>query len=569
MSSQYYPPYKSSSNNIKVDLDLINYATKKDINDITHVDLSGFATETNLAALKTEVDKTDVDKLKTVPVDLPKLSNVVNNDVVKKIDYNTKVTSIENQIAGVTKNTLDNLGDITKLKAVDTSNFVSKTKFTADTNTLENEIDDADKKIPDVSGLATKSSLTAYLQTVTFNSKVTEVENKIKANDTLAKSVGTRITSIETNLNGFKKSDLTGYAKKADFATDITTKKKNYVTNASLTNQLNDLTSQHITDEVKKVEDKVNENKKEIIFVRGFFSYEYHSDLVYDCKLNLIKTHSHGILEWKPKNIYDPSSKNVLNSVQNIKLISSNIKNDGKGLHVFFSGNYFQQDIIAIPNNAINIYCVYELDPIDFSRNNEYTIQNALFGAIEITKNANTSKYKYKGYGICFDESESFSHVRKEGNCNHTTLARNVIIFGADMSFSKHANNKANNIYVMGRDYIQKINDTTIYAEKMFYRNFTDPGKQFILSLHYNGDHSYLFVNGREELKFKTKTDQIINKNLWLGNLSHDWTRYQSTKTSLYGNIYDFVVDYKAIVRTTTIYDMHRYLMTEHNIKPY
>ena len=223
----------------------------------------------------------------------------------------------------------------------------------------------------------------------------------------------------------------------------------------------------------------------------------------------------------------------MLNSVQNIKLISPNTKNNGKGLHVFFSGNYFQQDIIAIPNNVINIYCVYELDPIDFSRNNEFTIQNALFGAIEITKNADTSRYKYKGYGICFDESESFSHVRKEGNFNHTTLARNVIIFGADMSFSKHANNKGNNIYFMGKDYIQKINDTTIYAETMFYRNFTDPGKKFILSLHYNGDNSNLFVNVREELKFKTKSDQIINKNLSLGNLSHDWIRDQSTKTSL------------------------------------
>ena len=316
MSSQYYPPYKSSSNNIKVELDLSNYATKKDINDITHVDVSGFASKTNLAALKTEVDKIDADKLKTVPVDLAKLSNVVNNDVVKRTDYNTKVTSIESQLAGLTKNTVDNLADVTKLKAVDTSNFVSKTKFTADTNTLENKIDDVEKK-PDISGLATKSSLTTYLQPATFNSKVTEVENKIKANDTLAKSVGTRITSIETNLNGFKKSDLNGYAKKADVAIDITTIKNNYVTNASLTSQLNDLKSQHITDEVKKVEHKVNENKKEIIFVRGFLSYEHLSDLVYNCKLNLIKTHSCGILEWKPKNIYDPSNKNVLNSVQN------------------------------------------------------------------------------------------------------------------------------------------------------------------------------------------------------------------------------------------------------------
>ena len=256
----------------------------------------------------------------------------------------------------------------------------------------------------------------------------------------------------------------------------------------------------------------------------------------------------------------------MLNSVQN-KLIAPNIKNDCKGLYAFFSGNYFVQDIIAIPNSVINIYCVYELDPIHLSRNNEFTIQNALFGAIEITKNANTSKYKYKGYGICFDESESFSHVRKEGNFNHTTLARNVITFGVDMSFSKHGNNKANNIYVMVKDYFTKINDTTICAEKMFYRNFTEPGKKFILSLHDNGDNSYLFVNGTEELKSKTKSDQIINKNLCLGNLSRYWTKDQPAKTSLYGNIYDFVLDYKAIVETTTIYDMHRYLMTKHNTK--
>ena len=109
MSSQYYPPHKSSINNIKVELDLSNYATKKDINDITHVDVSGFASKTNLAELKTDVDKIDADKLKTVPVDLAKLSNVVKNDVVKKTDYSTKVTSIEAQIAGLTKNTVDNL----------------------------------------------------------------------------------------------------------------------------------------------------------------------------------------------------------------------------------------------------------------------------------------------------------------------------------------------------------------------------------------------------------------------------------------------------------------------------
>ena len=70
--STYYPPYKNTSNNIKVELDLTNYATKTDLKKITHVDVSSFASKTNLAALKTEVDKIDVDKLKTTPTDLEK-----------------------------------------------------------------------------------------------------------------------------------------------------------------------------------------------------------------------------------------------------------------------------------------------------------------------------------------------------------------------------------------------------------------------------------------------------------------------------------------------------------------
>ena len=202
----YYPPYRSSSNNITVKLDLTNYATKDDVKNITHVDVSSYATKTNLASLKTEVDKIDTDKLKTVPADLAKLSNVVKNDVVKKTDYSTKVTSIEAQIAGLSKNTVDNLADITKLKAIDTNNFVTRTKFSADTNSLDDKIDGVEKRIPDISGLATKTSLNSYLPSSTFNSKVTEVENKIKAADIIAKSANTKANTI--------RSDLTAYAKK-------------------------------------------------------------------------------------------------------------------------------------------------------------------------------------------------------------------------------------------------------------------------------------------------------------------------------------------------------------------
>ena len=260
-----------------------------------------------------------------------------------------------------------------------------------------------------------------------------------------------------------------------------------------------------------------------------------------------------------------------MNGIKDTKIETPVLKTDEK-MHVYLKGNHFQQNDILTTNNdhvihdnVINIYIVYKLDPIT-SKDTTFTIQNTLFGAMQITKNTDTSKYNYKGYGICFDESEEFTHVRKRGNFSDTTDGRNVIRFGVDMSFSKHANNKANNIYVMGKDYTQKINDTKIYAEKMHYTNFTDPGKKFLLSLHYNGNNSYLYVNGNQELKFKAKTDQLVKEKLCLGNLSDQWTTSESEKTGLYGKIYDFVVDYEHVAGTAKILDMHRYLINKHTI---
>ena len=532
--STYYPPYKSSSNNIKVELDLTNDATKTDLKNITHVDVSSFASKTNLAALKTEVNKIDVDTLKTTPIDLTKLSNVVKNDIVKKTDFNAKVTSIEGQIAGITKNTIDNLADITKLKAFDTSNFVLKTKLASDVTTLENKIDTVDKKIPDVSELATKTSLNSYLQTSTFNSKVTEVENKIKAADIIAESANTKANTI--------RSDLTGYAKKAGVATDITTIKNDYVTNASLTSQLNDLKSQHIATEVTGIdnktkknasdiltlenkltqkEDTINENERGLSIFRGFFFYFQQNHLVYECKVDSFTFNNKKILNWKSADIFNYSNYYSMKGIENTKKEMPILKNDER-LYVYLQGNHFQQNNVlnssndhVINKNVVNIYIVYKLDSVASTRDTSFTIQNALFGAMQITKNAaDNDKNNYKGCGICFDERSEFGHTITEGGFTHTTDARNVLIFGADMSFSVHATNRANNIYLMGTGLTQGINDTTIYAGKNFYRNFTDFGKKFMLSLHYNGDDSYLFVNGRQELKFKAKTDQLVKEKL-------------------------------------------------------
>ena len=131
---------------------------------------------------------------------------------------------------------------------------------------------------------------------------------------------------------------------------------------------------------------------------------------------------------------------------------------------------------------------------------------------------------------LCFDERSQFGHTITEGGFEHTTNGRNVLIFGADMSFSVHANNRANPIYLMGDGLTQGINDTTIYVEKNYYRNFTDPGKKFVLSLRYNGDDSYLFANGRQKQKFKCKTDQLVEEKLCIGNFSNQWTASESEK---------------------------------------
>ena len=141
--SLYFPkPCELFGGDINVKVDLSNYATKSDIKNISHVNTSSFALKTNLANLKTKVDKLDIDKLVPVPVDLSKLSDVVKNDVVKKTVYDKLVA---------------------KVNSIDTSGFVLKTKYDTDKSELQN-------KIPDTSGLVKKND---------YNTKITELEGKI------------------------------------------------------------------------------------------------------------------------------------------------------------------------------------------------------------------------------------------------------------------------------------------------------------------------------------------------------------------------------------------------------
>ena len=281
---------------------------------------------------------------------------------------------------------------------------------------------------------------------------------------------------------------------------------------------------------------------------------------VYECKIHSFNFNYGKISEWKSTSIFNYSNDSNMRGIKDPKTKLPELKNDGR-MHVSLFGNYFEQNKVIIPNNnnVINIYCVYELRQVNIPLIIEFSLLNALFGVMEITKNADTSKNKYKRYGICFDKGGSFS----EGSINN---GRNVLIFGVHESSLLHSNNKANNVYPMGKGPVQGIDDMTLYAEKVYSQNCTQPNKKFVLSLHYNDDNGYLFVNGKQELKFKCKTDQLVKEKLCIGNLSNSWSAIEAQKTGLYGNIYDFVVDYKAINGVKKIYDMHRYLMTKHDI---
>ena len=125
---------------------------------------------------------------------------------------------------------------------------------------------------------------------------------------------------------------------------------------------------------------------------------------------------------------------------------------------------------------------------------------------------------------------------------------------------------KQKNIYVLGKDFVQGINNTAINAEKIYKTNFTEQSKKFVLSLHCNGDNSYLFVNGSQELNFTSSVNYLDRNLLCVGNISPDWSLTNGTKTGLYGNVYEFAIDYIPLSGVKTIYDIHRYLMKKHNI---
>ena len=154
--SQYFPPYRSLGKNINVKVDLSNYATETNLKNVTHVDVSNFALKLNLASLKSEADRLDINKLVSFPVDLSNFSDVVKNDVVKKTVYDKLVK---------------------KVNDIDTTGFALKAKYDTDKPELEKKISNAEGKIASISDLVTNAPLTAV------ENRIPDVSNLVKRTD--------------------------------------------------------------------------------------------------------------------------------------------------------------------------------------------------------------------------------------------------------------------------------------------------------------------------------------------------------------------------------------------------
>ena len=144
----------------------------------------------------------------------------------------------------------------------------------------------------------------------------------------------------------------------------------------------------------------------------------------------------------------------------------------------------------------ITIYIVYEISK-NHNISSLSTLENCLYGAISLSKNADFDKYKYSGYGIAFDRHGFFLH-------HSGGTGRNVIIFGVDMSSSTKIDNRKKDFLILFKGPTQGL-DYALSAEKMDSINFTENNKTFCLNLHYNGANSCLLVNCAKKINLKQK----------------------------------------------------------------
>ena len=352
--SPYFPnPFRNFGRNINVKVDLSNYATKADIKNISLVDTSSFALKKNLARLKTEIDKLDIDKLVPVPVDLSKLSDVAKNDTVKKTVYDKLVE---------------------KVNKIDTSGFALKSKY--DTDKSESE-----KKISDTSGIVKKTD---------YNAKITEIENEIPGTNGLATNAA--LTAVENKI-----PDVSSLVNKTDYNTKISkietkltdhnddkyiaTPEFNKLTAenfAARLKQANLVTQTDFDDKLKSLNQKTNSNKgKHLLLKHEFKKLETFDSSYFIDKSHFEEDVTQNNLVFQPmyryfKRVSGVCSGNYFYFWTSKGLFDENITSDyklnpelsyfGTKTKAEFDGSCLKQDKISYDyGKVVKIYIVYEI----------------------------------------------------------------------------------------------------------------------------------------------------------------------------------------------------------------
>ena len=246
------------------------------------------------------------------------------------------------------------------------------------------------------------------------------------------------------------------------------------------------------------------------------------------------------VLSWKSIGLSDEKLKSIRD------YYFPELWYDKERTYLNFRKGALAQEKISYTHDHVNLYIIYSMLYISYKSGPD-TIGQYLFGATDYNKK------KWSGYGAAFGKQH---YLHKDSGKN----ANNLMILGAELSDSSDEETKKNNILILGKGSVH-INNTTIQAKSELKTNCTLPPK-FILSVHYNGDDSYLLVNNIQQYKFKAKDSEIKTRKLSLGGFSNDSSLSVFTAIS---KIYHFSVDYQ-VATTDNIQKIHKYLMKKHKI---
>ena len=284
------------------------------------------------------------------------------------------------------------------------------------------------------------------------------------------------------------KGDIANFVKKIDFDNKL----KDVTTNI---NELNELS--------KKVKEVLTKGlTKHLIDKFSIFNgSKYFSSGIFQSYLAFISankdikyfTGTTRIESWKSNGIVEEIIENITKSDSNFAptFVDHHVLPD-----INSNGHCLIKNNISVPKKVINVYISYTLGNQLRNLNSDFTLGNWLFGSVKLIKNADLDKYKYTGYGIDFDS-------RSEPLFTDGSYGKNVIVFGADMSSSMDVDNKGKDILIFGEGTTQGL-----IAEAKYLMNFTQSGKRFVLSRHYNGNSSLLFVNATKVYQFEPKNQK-------------------------------------------------------------